>query len=511
MVTYSLINELLLRHIEQGYSDRVVLIDKNKKYTYKELLDRVQSCANTNYFLKYSQGTIVSCLLPDSIETIIIFLALIYRGLVPCILNVNLVLDNYSEYINNANCSCIIATASLLPSLIHKTKHLGIDYINCDELFSTKLNISQLKQLKQLKVIVNEIAFCLYTSGTTGSPALVLHRHQDPIIMNKNYGQIILGLCENDIIFTTSRLYFAYGLNTLFFALLNKAKLIIPPKEFLTPELIYQQVVVHKPSVFFSVPTIYKRLLKVIPKNFGIHFFRLCISAGENLPLSVFNAWKQQTSFSILDGIGTTEVLSTFISNRPNNFKPGSTGYPVPGFKVKLLNVETNQLTNPGDIGVLMVKGETYVTCYSNNQVESKRRFIDGWFKTNDLFSIDLEGFYFYHGRVNDLIKVSGIWVYPYRIEQVLVTHPAVNEVIVIGRQETDGLLRLFGFIVLSENYIPSEQLTTELKDWCKKRGAKHEYPHFVCYVDMIPKTSSGKSKRFLLAQQNIKDLEHVD
>lgn len=506
-MVYSLINELLLHPIKEGYSDCIVLIDKNKNYTYQELLEQVQACANTNYFLKYSQGTIVSCMLPDSIETVIVFLALIYRGLVPCILNVDLVLDNYSEYINDANCSCIIATASLLPELIHKTKHLDIDYINCEELFFTKLNRLL---LKQLKLTINEIAFCLYTSGTTGSPALVLHRHQDPIIMNKNYGQIILGLCESDVIFTTSRMYFAYGLNALFFALLNKARLIIPEQNIVTPELICQKVVEYKPSIFFSVPTIYKRLLKIIPKKFGKDFFRLCISAGENLPLSIFNAWKQQTGFSILDGIGTTEVLSTFISNRPEDFKPGSTGYPVPGFKTKLVNVETNQLTKQGDTGVLMVKGETYVTYYPNNQIESKQRFIDGWFKTNDLFSTDLDGFYFYHGRANDLLKVSGIWIYPYRIEQILVTHSAVNEAIVIGFQEADGLMRLVAYVVLRPNYIANEQLTTELKVWCKKHGAKHEYPHFVCYVEMIPKTSSGKSKRLLLTQQYSKELDYV-
>jgi len=475
MNNYSLIHELFIKPIEEGHINRIVLIDGDKSYTYGQIFTRIENAAGDKSFQKYAVGDLVACHLQNPIETVIVFFALIYRGLVPCILNPNTPHSAYSNGLEKANCKAVIET----------------------EIQSERT---------QSDLIVHDIAFALFTSGTAGNPSLVFHRHADPILMNEYYGKQILGLTENDLIFTSSRFYFAYGLNALFFALINKARLIIPAIEF-SPESLVNQLIEQKPTIFFSVPTLYKRLLEAMPERLALNSLRLCISAGENLPLAIFERWKAVTGNPILDGIGTTEILSTFISNRPDDIKPGSTGIPVPGFIAEIRDLETGQTVKKGQIGVLWVKGETYLPYYPNNPAETSQRFIDGWFMTNDLFSEDQNGFYFNHGRANELIKVSGIWIYPYKIEASLLAHPAVNEAIVTGFKDSDGLMRLQAHIVMNETFCSDENLSKELRDWVKQRLSRHEYPHFIHYVDAIPKTPSGKSKRFLLAQQTQKEL----
>jgi len=382
------------------------------------------------------------------------------------------------------------------------TDELAIDFINSHKLLQSKP--SPLK-LDLSSVITNKIAFCLFTSGTTGPSSLVQHRHQDVLVMNENYGRSVLHLTEDDTIFATSRFYFAYGLNALFFALLNGAKLLLTSNN-MTPEMVWRLVISRRPTVLFSVPTMYKRLIQSAPQDCLVDSLRLCVSAGEHLPLQISDSWLALTGQQIIDGIGTTEVLSTFISNSQRSYKPGSTGRVVPGFVAELRNSNSEKLVGDGAVGILWIKGETYVGGYLNNEVESSERFVDGWFKTNDLFSVDEEGYYFYHGRVNDLIKISGIWTYPYSIEQVLQQHPAVSEAVVSGYVESDGLTRLIGYVVPREGCITSAQLTQELKNWCRMHAAKHEYPHFIEYLKSIPRTLSGKVKRYLLSSGTYKE-----
>ncbi len=496
---YNIIDLLIYQPIRDGFGDKVILIEKENNITYNQLSKLVNSIISHKSFLKFPSGIVVACVMEDSIFSIAIFLALIYKGIIPCILNPHLSIDNYKNYLDSCQAKILITSENFLKkfSLLEISIGIKIFFIPENIFHETK---------KRIKILATpklgdkkRPAFCIFTSGTTGNPLAVMHRHVDIEIMNDNYVRTILEINSRDKIFATSRFYFAYGINTIFITLLNKATLVIAPL-ILDISTVWGIIIKHKPTVFFSVPTMYMRLLKfkqeITLNNFS--FLRICISAGEKLPQHINKSWRDFTKKNIIDGIGTTEILSTFISNRKNDFREDSTGKPVLGFSVEIRD-SYNKLVDTNEIGVLWVKGNTYIDCYFNNISSSKERFLDGWFKTNDLFSKDKDGFYYYHGRISEIFKVSGIWIYPYRIEQVLNTHPAVFESAVIGKIQDSGLMRPEAFVVINKGFSISEELTKELQELCKKKCSKHEYPHIINYIDNIPKTYSGKLKRYCL------------
>jgi acyl-coenzyme A synthetase/AMP-(fatty) acid ligase len=434
----------------------------------------------------------------DSILSIAVFLALIHKGMIPCLLNPNSAMESYHDYFTVCQPKMLMVDPSLTMSFSRVAEINKINLFIPTEKYFNSLNAKAL--VAPNRGNGKRPAFCLFTSGTTGLPLAVLHRHIDVEIMNNDYVSVVLGIHDQDIIFATSRFYFAYGLNSLFMALLNKAMLILAPP-ILEPAVIWEIIERAKPTVFFSIPTMYSRLLRVKKGDSLIATsLRICISAGENLPPQINTVWRRITNKAIIDGIGTTEILSTFISNREDNFRLGSTGIPVPGFSAEIRDSK-NQPMADGEIGVLWVKGNTYLDSYFNHPSASYEKFLDGWFKTNDLFSKDKDGFYFYHGRASEVFKVSGIWIYPYRIEQALNSHPAVLESALIRIEQESGLMRPKAFIVLKEGFNESEELSVELIALCKTKCSKQEYPHFINYIATLPKTPSGKLKRFTLRQ----------
>lgn len=343
----------------------------------------------------------------------------------------------------------------------------------------------------------------MYTSGTTNKPCGIVHRHQDIVLTNQLYGKGVLGIGPADSIYSTSRLYYAYGFNALFYALLNGASYRLS-SQVQSPAATWAVLEQYHPSVFFSVPTQYARLLAYgDAKDYTMINWngRIGISAGEYLPDRLRQSWIELSGVSMLDGIGTTEVLSTFISNRINDTCAPSTGKIVPGFSVALLDDADHPVAD-GETGVLWVKGDTMPQQYFNAAEESTRRFKNGWFKTNDLFSRNAEGEYFYHGRSNDLIKSGGIWINPHKIEQVICGHPHVAECVIIGIPDENGLIRPCALVVLKDDYRVTGILANDLITMAKQRCSRWEYPHQVNFVKTLPRNMSNKIvRRQCLAQ----------
>lgn len=484
---------LLEQHHLSERAHQIAIIDDHHSITYRELHEHVIGFITQHpSIFALPVGSRVLCLYNDSISAVVIFLALLRGGLVPCMVNPNLPMGAYDKYLQLTAPSYILADSSHLNKLecLLISKH--IPFCNVSENTTTASDDDY--PIKPVEPLSD--AFGLFTSGTTGQPNLVVHRHQDPWFMNRNYGQHVLNINDSDILFSTSKLFFAYGLNNILFALIHGITGILSPQTNAL-DIIWKKINQYKPSIIFSVPTVYLRLLDHPDLPTGLEHVRLCISAGEHLPTSLYQRWKQRFNLPIIDGIGTTEILSTFISNTPEHSQEGSTGKIVPGFIAEIRN-EYDHILPANEIGVLWIKGDTYPTAYLNQPEMTRKRFMDGWFKTYDLFSCDENGFYHYHGRANDLIKCGGIWIFPHRIETILNSHPLVIESAVVGVQQ-EGLLRPAAYIVLKQPVEDSNALISQLKHQCQQKCSKHEYPHLVYFVNNIPKTPTGKLQRYQL------------
>jgi benzoate-CoA ligase len=349
----------------------------------------------------------------------------------------------------------------------------------------------------------DEPAFWLYSSGTTGFPKGTIHLHHDMIVEADLYAQKTLGIQESDVSFSVAKLFFAYGLgNGLYFSLyVGGTNVLLPDRPL--PDTVYKTIDAYQPTVFYSVPTSYAALLQVAEKEdrTSLGRVRMCVSAGEPLPKPIYERWKARFGLEILDGIGSTEILHIFISNRPGCSRADSTGQIVPGYEAKITGDDGKELAT-GATGNLLIKGESIAGGYWNKHEHTKETFRGEWINTHDKFRLDEDGFFWYAGRSDDMIKVSGQAVWPADVEATLQEHPAVLESGVAGVIDAHGLLKPFAFVVLKDDFSPSPELAKELQDFVKKEAAPHKYPRWVQFVEALPKTATGKIKRYLLREK---------
>jgi benzoate-CoA ligase len=302
---------------------------------------------------------------------------------------------------------------------------------------------------------------------------------------------------ENDRCFSASKLFFSYGLgNSLYFPFRFGASTILWPEKP-DPEKILQVIDKYKPTFFFSVPTLYARFLR-IEKQYDLSSLRICLSSGEPLPPALFHQWKERFGLELLDVVGSTEATHDFLANRPGRAKAGSSGEVTPAFEAKIVDDNGHELPI-GEVGNLMVKGDANSPYYWNKHEQTKRVMQGEWLKTGDTYYRDAEGYYWYCGRSDDMMKVGGLWVSPIEIENTLMEHPAVLESGVIGDTDADGLLKPKAYVVLKSEFKPSDKLRTELQVHVKNKLAPYKYPRWVEFVDDLPKTVTGKIQRFRL------------
>lgn len=484
-LNFNIVDSLILKNINNGLGDKAAIISTDTVVTYQELFLAIQSIGQIEILSSIEEGSLVAVVFDNSLLSIIVTLGLINIGLVPCILNSALSYKEYDNHLSTINPRLVISNKNISNSFYH----LIISSVD-----SLKL-INKLLSLQKTNLgSWDRPAFCLFTSGTTGSPNAVVHRHKDIFVMNNDYAKHIIKVNEKDIFLSTSKMFFSYGLNAIFISLYHGATVVLLPSQF-QPNEVWEMISKNSVSILFSVPAMYSRLLDH-KESSKCPSLKICVSAGEALSRIIYEKWLENLSIKIVDGIGTTEIMSTFISNKTDDIKPGSTGKLVPGFKVDIKNEDGKSISKSNVPGILWVHGDTYLPEYLNNTVATKERFIDGWFKTNDIFSRDDHGYFYYHGRANDLIKCGGLWIYPARIENILNQHPAVNESVVVGKEQANGLLRPVAFVVLNKSYKANSDVINDLKIFCKAKCSSWEYPHFIEFISDIPKTATGKYKR---------------
>jgi len=345
----------------------------------------------------------------------------------------------------------------------------------------------------------DDACFWLYSSGSTGTPKGVVHVQTSMARTAELYAQNILGIRESDVVFSAAKLFFAYGLgNALSFPLSVGATAILS-SERVTPAVVGRILREHRPTIFYGVPTLYSALLASpeLPKGEELNL-RRCTSAGEALPAEVGRRWHERTGVDILDGLGSTELLHIFLSNRPDDNRYGTSGKAVPGYEIRVVG-EDGRAVPKGQIGELQVAGPSSAAYYWNNRDKSRETFLGGWTRSGDKYIESEDGYYTYCGRGDDMLKVSGIWVSPFEVESALASHDAVLEAAVVGQADENGLIKPKAFVVLRPENSSTTELTTALQQHVKDRLAPYKYPRWIEFVSELPKTATGKIQRFKL------------
>ncbi len=346
----------------------------------------------------------------------------------------------------------------------------------------------------------DDAAFWLYSSGSTGFPKGAVHLHHDMVVCAETYAKQVLGIRPTDRVYSVAKLFFAYGLgNAGYFPMAVGAESILFPGRP-TPESAFEILSRRRPTIFFGVPTLYAAMLAVkdAEKRWDLSSLRLCVSAGEALPEELYARWGERFGVEIIDGIGTTEILHIFLSNRPGQARPGATGLPVPGYEAIVVDDEGRPVPQ-GEIGNLRVKGDSTMAYYWNKHEKTKETLYGPWIQTGDKYYRDADGYFWYAGRADDMLKVGGIWVSPVEVEATLIKHPAVLEAAVVGKEDTDRLVKPQAFVVLKEPAQASAALADELKAFVKDKIAPYKYPRWIEFLDELPKTATGKIQRFKL------------
>jgi benzoate-CoA ligase family protein len=345
----------------------------------------------------------------------------------------------------------------------------------------------------------DDIAIWLFTSGSTGHPKAAVHMHHDFAFNTERYAKAVLGIRESDRTLSVPKLFFGYatGTNLMFPFAVGASTVLFSERS--TADALYENIERFRPTVLTSVPTMINAMLNHSScATADLSSLRICLSAGEALPEELCRRWMDRVGIEILDGIGSAEMFHIYITNYPGEMRPGSLGRLVPGYEARIVGPDGQEVP-PGEVGTLHIKGDSAALCYWNDHVKSKATFAGDWCFTSDQFAVDDAGFFWYHGRTDDMLKVSGIWVSPLEIENCLLQHPAVSEVCVVGFEDETGLIKSRAWIVCSS--VVGEGLEEALKAFVKERLAPHKYPRNFRFVESLPKNDRGKVDRKIIKQ----------
>ncbi len=463
--------------------------------SYRELEQKVNRFANVLKCLGVKPKDRVMIVAPDSPESVYAFLGSIKYGAWPVPVNTMLTADDYVYLLKDSEARLLVTTTDSVASPV-KTPGL-CEKLYVDNEFDALLK-SASDKVDPYLVEPDDIAFWLYSSGSTGKPKGTPHKQISMLFTADTYAKTVLNISEDDVCFSVSKLFFAYGLgNSISFPLRFGASTVLL-SDSPTPELVLQTLLKFRPSVFFGVPTQYNSLLKKMNGE-DLNFIRACASAGEALPPEIYRRWNEKTGLEILDGIGSTEALHIFISNRLGDTRPGTSGRIVAGYEAKIVD-DDNREVAPAQTGHLIIRGTSVTPGYWNRPEENEKKLLpDGWFRTGDVYSQE-DGYFIYQGRGDDMLKAGGLWVSPMEIEHALLEHEAVNECAVVGH-EIEGLVKPFAYVVLNEEWDqePEDHLDRKLLDFLAGKLPKFKRPWGIHFVNELPKTATGKIQRFKL------------
>ena len=500
------------RHFDSHIKEKKAFIESGSNQNFITYADLHEQSSKLRHFFskfKINREDRVIILMQDVISYPIIFWGCLKSGVVPVLLNTLLSSEVVNEIINNSRAKAVFISSGLLSSFENSVKknvnikhiiEVGTkksNYINFDE------EIQKCFFQDTIKCSKDEIAFWLYSSGSTGQPKGVKHVHGSLEYTYKTYGKQVLKIHQNDIIFSVAKLFFAYGLgNAMTFPMSVGATTILLP-ERPTPEVVSSLLNEFNVTIFFAVPTIFSAILDFTTSNNfdGFKNLKLSVSAGEALPENIGKKWHELNSTHILDGIGSTEMLHIFLSNKVDDIEYGTTGIPVPGYELKLLD-ENNNIINNYEIGELLVKGESSADGYWNMRDKSRKTFEGEWTRTGDKYIRNKNGKYIYCGRTDDMFKVSGIWVSPFEVEQAILNHENVLESAVVPEVDHEGLVKSKAFVILKNDNKNKADLTNikeDIKQIVKEKIGLWKYPRSIEFVKSLPKTATGKIQRFKL------------
>jgi benzoate-CoA ligase family protein len=480
--------------VDEGCGDRTALVTPRERLSYRELRDLSDRAAAGLRTLGVEPERRVALLLPDGPAFAASFFGAVKLGAVAVPLNTRLAGGELRAVLADCRPDVVVADPDLARAATGILAELGGGRVVG---FAELTAGAPSARLAPEPAGPEAMAFWLYTSGTTGAPKAAVHCHRT-LLSWHHYGRGVLGVGRDDRVLATSRLFFAYALgNALLIPLAARASAYFH-SAWPDPAATAAAVAAYRPTLFFSVPTFYARLLRAELSSDAFGSARLCVSAGERLPTEIYEAWRRRFGVELLDGIGATETVFMALSNRPGQSRPGSSGGPVPGVEARLLDAAGGVIDGAGE-GVLWVRTASAARGYWEQPEASRRRFVQGWFCMGDVYARDADGFYYHRGREDDFFKVAGQWVAPAQVESALLRHPGVAEAGVVGAAEAGGLVKPFAFVVPREPGSSEPRLRAELLRLLDEALRPHERPRDVRIVDQLPRTATGKLQRFRL------------
>jgi benzoate-CoA ligase family protein len=499
----------ILEHNLESRPDKLALLSAERELTFREVAEEVNRVGNALGRIGVRPRDAVGLLCLDCAEWATSFFGIVKIGAVALGMNTLLKPQELSYILRDARPRVLIVHDSLLPALdavrgeLSFLSHVivvGGQGRGSDLAFADWV-AAEPAELRAAATHREDFCSLNYSSGTTGTPKGILHAHKDYLLTAEHVGVRAYGLRESDRTFAAAKLFFVYGTGgNLIFPWHVGASIVLmagPPR---VATNVLETIARFKPTVHYNAPTGYAAMLAVpdFARRYDLGSLRLCVSAGESLPAPIWHAWKENTGVDILDGIGSTENLHMFITNRPGDIRPGSSGKPAEGYEVKIVDESGGEVSR-GEIGNLLVKGETAALFYLHQYAASRRTFLGEWLNTGDKYRVDDDGYYWHAGRSDDMLKVGGLWVSPVEVESALLAHPAVLECAVVGHADASDLVKPKAFVVLKDGVERSHDIASELIGFCRERIAEYKRPRWVELVAELPKTATGKIQRFKL------------
>ena len=499
------------RNVLEGRAAKIAIECGDERVAYAQLLERTNRAGNALARLSVRAGDRILLLLLDSPDFLYTFFGAIKIGAIPVPANPFLKPAEIEYLLNDSLAVAVILSEDSLAAW-RSIPRARLPHLR--EVVVSGAAPSEFPLLRELLAAASASldaaparrdapAFWLYSSGSTGPPKACIHLQRDMVVSTELYAKNILGMNDRDRCYSVARLFFAYGLgNAGYFPLGCGATTILSPARP-SPAGIYADIARYRPTLFFSVPSNYAALLahsSPAARDFDLSSIRHAVSAGEALPAPIFDRFKQRFGIEILDSLGSTECLQMVIANRPGDVRPGSSGKLIPGYEARIVD-ERGADVPPGEIGNLLIKGDSLCAGYFNQPEKTRAVFTGGWFRMGDKYSRDADGYYWYAGRADDIFKVNGRWLSPAKVESELVAHPAVREAAVIAREDRDGLPKPAAYVVVQDGSAPTAEFAAELQAWLAEKLPTYQRPQWIEFLPDLPKTATGKLQRYKLRE----------